>query len=136
MCGGAATVQRRAALQDLPRCPPSRSRGLRRTPAIYYAITGTLAFDGATLAAIALQVTHHTPPPASQRVPGIPAGADTAVMTALAKDPRQRFATAGAFADAFSAALAAARRDGGRAPEPAELAEQRRHDLPASTPVT
>jgi serine/threonine-protein kinase len=103
---------------------------------VYYAITGTLAFAGDTLAAIALQVTHHTPPPASQRVPGIPAGVDTAVMTALAKDPQQRFATAGAFADAFSAALAAARRDGGRASEPAALAGQRRHDRPASAPVT
>ncbi len=91
---------------------------------LYYAITGTLAFDGETLAAIALQVTHHTPPPASQRVPGIPPGADAAVMTALAKDPRQRFATAGAFAEAFSAALAAPRLG------------HRRHDRPASAPAT
>jgi serine/threonine-protein kinase len=103
---------------------------------VYYAITGTLAFAGDTLAAIALQVTHHSPPPASQRIPGIPAGVDTAVMTALAKDPQQRFATARAFADAFSAALAAARRDGGRSSEPTPLPGQRRHDRPASAPVT
>ncbi|HEX3479912.1 MAG TPA: serine/threonine-protein kinase [Kofleriaceae bacterium] len=103
---------------------------------LYYAITGTLAFDGATLAAIALQVTHHTPPPVSQRVPGLPAEVDAAVMTALAKDPQQRFATAGAFAGAFGAALAAAHRDGDRSPEPAALAGQRRHDRPASAPVT
>ncbi len=91
---------------------------------LYYAITGTLAFDGETLAATALQVTHHTPPPTSQLVPGIPPGIDAAVTTALAKDPRQRFATAGAFAEAFSVALAAPR-----------LAP-RRHDRPASAPVT
>jgi hypothetical protein len=98
---------------------------------LYYAITGTLAFAGETLAAIALQVTHHTPPPPSQLAPGIPAAVDAAVMTALAKDPQQRFATA----DAFSAALAAPRRDGGRSPEPAALGH-RRHDRPASAPVT
>jgi hypothetical protein len=103
---------------------------------LYYAITGTLAFDGETLAAIALQVTHHVPPPVSQRVPGIPPAVDAAVMTALAKDPQQRFATAGAFADAFHAALAAPPLNGGRSPEPAALAGQCRHDRPASTPVT
>jgi hypothetical protein len=91
---------------------------------LYYAITGTLAFDGETLAAIALQLTHHTPPPVSQLVPGIPAGLDAVVMTALAKDPRQRFASAGGFAEAFSAALAAPHRT------------PRRYDGPASSPVT
>jgi len=103
---------------------------------LYYAITGTLAFDGETLAAIALQVTHHAPPPPGQLVPGIPAGIDAAVMTALAKNPRQRFATAGAFAEAFRAALAAPGPDVGRSPEPAALGGQPRHDRPASTPVT
>jgi hypothetical protein len=103
---------------------------------LYYAITGTLAFDGENLAAIALQVTHHAPPPICQRVPDIPAGVDAAVMTALAKDPRQRFATAGAFADAFRAALAPPRPDAGRSPEHAARAGQRRHDRPTSTPVT
>jgi hypothetical protein len=91
---------------------------------LYFAITGTLAFDGETLVAIALQLTHHDPPPVSQLVPGIPAGLDAVVMTALAKDPRQRFASAGAFADAFSAAIAVPHR-GPRHP-----------DRPASTPVT
>jgi hypothetical protein len=104
---------------------------------LYYAITGVLAFDGETLAAIALQVTHHTPPPASQRVPAIPAGVDAAVMTALAKDARQRFATAGAFADAFRAALAAPRQDAGHSPEPAAVSPGHRpHERPASAPVT
>jgi hypothetical protein len=104
---------------------------------LYYAITGTLAFDGEGLAAIAFQVTHHTPPSASQLVPAIPAGVDAAVMTALAKDPRQRFATAGAFAEAFSAVLAVPRVDAGRSPpEQAVLAPgPRRHDRPASAPV-
>jgi serine/threonine-protein kinase len=91
---------------------------------LYYAITGTLAFDGENLAAIALQVTHHIPPPVNQLFPGLPAGINAAVMTALAKDPRQRFESASAFADAFTAALAT--------PRPAP----RRYDRPATPPVT
>ena len=76
---------------------------------LYYAITGRLAFDGETLAQIALRVAHHEPPPPGALVSGIPAGVDAAVMTALAKRPRDRFATAAAFSEAFGDALA--RRD-------------------------
>jgi serine/threonine protein kinase len=72
---------------------------------LYYVITGKRAFDGETLAAVALQVSHHVPPRPSELVPAIPREIDEAVMTALAKDPRQRFASAAAFAEAFHAAV-------------------------------
>jgi serine/threonine-protein kinase len=78
---------------------------------VYNAITGKLAFGGDTLAAIALQVTHHAPPRPSELVPGIPAEIDDAVMTALAKDPRRRFATAVAFSEAFRGAIGRERPD-------------------------
>jgi hypothetical protein len=40
-------------------------------------------------------------------VPGLRQAIDQIVMTAFAKDPQQRFATAAAFAEAFSLAVAA-----------------------------
>jgi serine/threonine-protein kinase len=70
----------------------------------YYAITGKPAFPGETLAAIAFQVTHRDPPPPSAVIVGYPPEVDAAVMTALAKDPRRRFATATTFSEAFSRA--------------------------------
>jgi hypothetical protein len=84
---------------------------------VYYAITGKLAFQGETLAAIAFEVTHHAPPPPTALVPGLDPelgrglgpDLDEVIMTALAKQPQQRFATATAFAEAFSRALGARR---------------------------
>jgi serine/threonine-protein kinase len=73
---------------------------------MYYAITGKLAFHGKNLATVAVQVTRHKPPRPSELVTGIPAGVDEAVMTALAKDPRKRFATATGFSEAFRRACA------------------------------
>jgi serine/threonine-protein kinase len=73
---------------------------------VYRALTGKLAFAGDTLAAIAVEVTHRTPPRPSELVPGLPPAIDDAVMTALAKDPRHRFASATAFSGAFSIAVA------------------------------
>lgn len=73
---------------------------------VYRALTGKLAFGGDTLAAIAVEVTHHAPPPPSELVPGLPPAVDQVVMTALAKDPQQRFATATGFSEAFSLAAA------------------------------
>jgi serine/threonine protein kinase len=94
---------------------------------MYYVVTGKLAFAGDTLAAVALQVTHDAPRLPSDLVPGIPPGIDDAVMTALAKDPQKRFATAAAFSEAFSAAIAVRRPDSDR--EPSAL-----HSRAASAP--
>jgi serine/threonine-protein kinase len=53
-----------------------------------------------------MQVAHHEPPLPSALAPGIPTSVDNAVMTALAKDPDKRFATAAAFSEAFNSAFA------------------------------
>jgi len=73
---------------------------------VYYALTGKLAFQGETLAAVAFEVTHHTPPAPTELVPELPASIDKVIMTALAKDPRKRFETAAAFSEAFSHVVA------------------------------
>jgi serine/threonine-protein kinase len=73
---------------------------------LYYAVTGKLAFHGKNLAAVAVQVTQHRPPCPSRLVPGIPTAVDEAIMTALAKDPRKRFASATDFAAALRRASA------------------------------
>jgi serine/threonine-protein kinase len=84
---------------------------------MYHVITGKHAFNGDNLAAVAMQVAHHEPPPPSALVPGIPATVDDAVMTALAKDPGKRFATAVAFAEAFSSAFTVRCQDARPEPE-------------------
>lgn len=73
---------------------------------VYYALTGKLAFQGETLAAVAFEVAHHAPPAPTELVPELPAGIDKVIMTALAKDPRKRFETAAAFSEAFSHVVA------------------------------
>jgi serine/threonine-protein kinase len=77
---------------------------------VYYMLSGTMAFSGQTLAESVFQVIHGTPPRLTTLVPGLPPDVDAAVMTALAKDPRRRFATATAFAAAFGDAIGGTRR--------------------------
>lgn len=73
---------------------------------VYYAITGKLAFQGKTLVASAFEVTHCVPLAPSDLVSRLPPAIDQVVMTALAKEPHKRFATATAFSEAFSRAIA------------------------------
>jgi serine/threonine-protein kinase len=72
---------------------------------MYNTITGKLAFSGDNLVAVAMQVAHHDPPRPSELVPELPRSIDDVVMTALAKDPQKRFATATELSEAFSRAL-------------------------------
>lgn len=106
---------------------------------MYCALTGKRAFDGDNLAAVALQVAQHVPPRPSEIVPGIPPGIDEAVMTALAKDPRKRFATAAAFAEAFHAAVERESTDADRDRVVTEPAIPRERlavvDAPAASPA-
>ncbi|TMQ09436.1 MAG: serine/threonine protein kinase [Deltaproteobacteria bacterium] len=97
---------------------------------VYQALTGKLAFRGNTLAATLLEVVHGIPLRPSEIVPGLCPEIDHAIMTALAKDRRERFATATAFAEAFSRGVATQ-----RVADEVRHAEQRRRQTAARRAV-
>ncbi len=70
---------------------------------LYEWLTGDRLFRG-NYAEMASQHLLTPPPPLRQKVPSIPPGVEEVVLTALAKDPKQRFASMRAFATAFEAA--------------------------------
>jgi tRNA A-37 threonylcarbamoyl transferase component Bud32 len=67
-------------------------------------VTGKLPFEAETALAMAMQHIH-SPVPRMPVSLAVPAGIETAVRRAMAKDPAQRFSTAGAFARALLAAM-------------------------------
>ena len=77
---------------------------------LYRLLTGTKAFSGSAEAAMQ-QILDDTPPVPSKLAPDIPAAFDAVVARALAKHPRDRFASAAVF---LAALRAAARRAGVR----------------------
>jgi predicted ATPase len=92
---------------------------------LYEMLTGQLPFDGAPQS-VAYQIAHADPPPPSRLSPGLSPALDAVVMTALAKRPAERFASAAAFAAALRAANAPPANEHDAAqPEPAA-----RHNLP------
>ncbi len=66
---------------------------------VYEWLTGTPPFSGTTME-VAMQHMASAPPPLA----GVPPGVQAVLLTALAKDPGQRFPTAQAFADALQQA--------------------------------
>jgi len=70
---------------------------------IYEWLCGERPFQGGPLEVISQHVLT-PPPPLREKVPGIPAAIEQVVLTALAKDPKERFGNVRAFANAFQQA--------------------------------
>ncbi|PZU38732.1 MAG: Stk1 family PASTA domain-containing Ser/Thr kinase [Microbacterium sp.] len=71
---------------------------------LYELLTGRPPFRGESPVAVAYQHVSETPETPSELVPTISRGLDAVVLRALAKDPFQRFQTAGEFREALDAA--------------------------------
>lgn len=70
---------------------------------VYHWLTGTLPFEGSSAEMVA-QHLGATPPSLRTMLPDLPAEVEQVVLTALAKNPVQRFGTVQAFANALTAA--------------------------------
>jgi tetratricopeptide (TPR) repeat protein len=68
---------------------------------LYEMLAGDPPFQGRTAQAILARHLHDPPPPLRSRRPNVPPAIEQAVMTALAKVPADRFATAAEFAEAL-----------------------------------
>ena len=66
--------------------------------ALYEMLTGRVPFHAPSLAAVIGQQVHKAPPPLRTHNPAVPPALETAVLRALAKNPAERPATAGHFA--------------------------------------
>ncbi len=67
----------------------------------YELLTGHAPFEKGDAFAIALQQINEPPPPLRQFCPELPEAVEQAVLKALAKEPAERYPSAGAFADAL-----------------------------------
>jgi serine/threonine protein kinase len=72
----------------------------------YEMLTGTLPFEGQTGLAIMVKHVTETPLPPSLRRPGLPSTLDDVILKAMAKKPRDRFASADLFRRALKEARA------------------------------
>ncbi|MBX3060109.1 MAG: protein kinase [Anaerolineae bacterium] len=71
---------------------------------LFEMLTGELPFTADTPVALLLQHMQATPPPLTAKAPHIPPDLELVLMQALAKDPENRYATAGQFAAALQRA--------------------------------
>lgn len=83
----------------------------------YEWLTGTRPFEGSFIE-IATQQVLAPPPPLHEHVADIPPALEAAVLQALAKDPKERFASVLAFAQAFAQASEASLHSTGLTPAP------------------
>jgi beta-lactam-binding protein with PASTA domain len=90
---------------------PEQAQGLPASPrsdiyslgvVVYEMLTRHLPFTGDSPMAVAVQHIQQAPPPLRQWVPALPASLERIVLTALAKNPRDRPASARAFASALN----------------------------------
>ncbi|MGE0300671.1 MAG: serine/threonine-protein kinase, partial [Pseudonocardia sp.] len=76
---------------------------------LHEALTGRPPYTGDAVALVAAHL-YALPPPASEIVAAVPPGLDEVIATGLAKDPEDRYATAGRLAGAARAAMGSASR--------------------------
>ncbi len=74
---------------------------------LYEMATGRVPFEGKTPTVVLLKQVQEPPPPPTDLNPNLPKSVAAVILRALAKNPDDRFPTAGALAQAFGAALAA-----------------------------
>ena len=74
---------------------------------LFYMVTGRVPFMAAQPMTVAAKHVSEPPPPPRQFRPDLPPAAEAVILRALAKDPAQRYRSAGELARAFRAALPA-----------------------------
>jgi len=72
---------------------------------LYQCLTGRVPFEGGTMEQVLRRVLAEDPPPPRRLDRSIPRDAETVVLTALAKEPQRRYASAAAFAADLDAVL-------------------------------
>ena len=77
---------------------------------LYEMLAGVLPFQADTPVGLLHQHVHEPPPPLRERAPQVSRQLEKIVMRALAKDPTERFATAGEMADALEDEIAGRRK--------------------------
>jgi serine/threonine protein kinase len=87
---------------------------------LYEMVVGHVPFESDTPYTLMYKHLNDPPPPPRDRLPDLPEDVEEVILHGLAKDPDDRFPTAGALARTFGAALNAAGVEEGDAPHPVE----------------
>ncbi|NNH71316.1 serine/threonine protein kinase [Nocardia uniformis] len=103
---------------------------------LFEMLTGSVPFPRGSTAAVIYAHLHEPPPRPSERNPLIPAGFDTVIATALAKDPNLRYQNCRALAEAARAAAGGADPRGGSGAPPVPVPASAHSDPAALSSVT